>query len=462
MKLCQLLPCAFQTEITGVTVDSRAVQQGNLFVCISGVKVDGHQFAKKAEELGAAAIVAEHEVDVSIPVAVVPNTREALPRIMSAFLGHPEKEFRLIGVTGTNGKTSTTHFLKSILEAEGRTVGLIGTNHNLIGQTELPSTHTTPDSITLFELFRKMADMGADDVVMEISSHALDQHRADTHFAAAGITNLSQDHLDYHKTMEAYAEAKKRLFTMSDIKVYNADDPAVCEMLKGAEHATSFGIEQGDLRAAEIQNEPSGVRFCVEGLKISLAVPGRFSVYNALLAVALAKRLGCSDEAIVRGLDAVEGVSGRAEVVKTDLPFTVLIDYAHTPDGIEKILTTAREFTKNQLWVLFGCGGDRDRTKRPKMGAMAEKLADRVIITSDNPRSEDPNAIIDEILTGIRDREKAVVLPDRTDAIAYALKHAKEGDVVVLAGKGHETYQVLKDGTIHYDEREVISQLLEA
>ncbi|MBQ1936049.1 MAG: UDP-N-acetylmuramoyl-L-alanyl-D-glutamate--2,6-diaminopimelate ligase [Clostridia bacterium] len=462
MKLCQLLPCSYETEIKSVVVDSREVQQGSLFVCISGVKVDGHQFAQKAVEQGAVALVAERELDVSVPVVIVENTRQVLPSIISAFLGHPEKSFRLIGVTGTNGKTSSTHFLKSILEAEGRKVGLIGTNHNLIGETELPSTHTTPDSISLFQLFRKMADMGAQDVVMEISSHALDQHRADTHFAAAAITNLSQDHLDYHKTMDAYAEAKKRLFTMSDYKVYNADDVTVCQMLDGFSNTASFGIEQGDFRATEIVNEPSGVRFKVGDMAISLAVPWRFSVYNALLAIALAKGLGCSDEAIVRGLDAVSGVSGRAEVVKTDLPFTLLIDYAHTPDGIEKILTTAREFTKNELWVLFGCGGDRDRTKRPKMGAMAEALADRLIVTSDNPRSEDPEAIIEEILVGIGDKSKAVVLPDRTDAIAYAIQHAKEGDVVVLAGKGHETYQVLKDGTIHYDEREVISQLLEA
>ena len=457
MKLCQLLPCDLQTEITGIAVDSRKVTAGNLFVCISGVAVDGHQFADTAIEKGAVAIVAEH----ALSVVVIENTRAALPKIMSAFSGHPEKTCRLIGVTGTNGKTSTTHFLKSILEAEGRKVGLIGTNHNLIGDEELPATHTTPDSITLFELFRQMADRGAEDVVMEISSHALDQHRADTDFYAAGITNLSQDHLDYHKTMEAYGEAKKRLFTMSNIKVYNADDTAVCAMLKDYPEAISFGINSGDFRAINIKNEPTGVYFQVGELEISLAVPGRFSVYNALLAIALAKALECSDRAVTEGLSNVEGVSGRAEVVKTSRPFTVLIDYAHTPDGIEKILTTAREFTKNELWVLFGCGGDRDRTKRPKMGAMAEALADRLIITSDNPRSEEPEAIIDEILTGIKNRDRTVVLPDRTDAISYALNHAKEGDVVVLAGKGHETYQILKEGKIHYDKREVISQLLE-
>lgn len=461
MKLSSLIPCSFDTEITDIAVDTRLVQKGSLFVCISGVRVDAHQFAAQAEELGAAAILAEKDVEVKgIPVVRVENTRAALPRVMSAFLGHPEKKFRLIGVTGTNGKTSSTHFLKSILEAEGRTVGLIGTNHNLIGNTELPSTHTTPDSVSLFRLFAKMAELGATDVVMEMSSHALDQHRADADFTLAGITNLTQDHLDYHGTMEAYGQAKKRLFSMAEKAVYNADDPAVCALLADVD-ALTFGINAGDVRAENIVNKPTGVTFDVDGVGYRLAIPGRFSVYNALLAIALARSLGCSTETIQKGLAAVEGVSGRAEVVPADLPFTVMIDYAHTPDGIEKILNAAREFTEGELWILFGCGGDRDNTKRPKMGAMAEKLADRLVVTSDNPRSEDPEAIIAEILTGISDRSRTTVLPDRTEAIAYALAHAKAGDVVVLAGKGHETYQVLKEGKIHYDEREVIRQILE-
>ena len=462
MKLSDLIPCGFDTEITDIAVDTRLVQKGALFVCITGVKVDAHQFAAKAEELGASAILAEKDVEVKhIPVVKVPNTRAALPRVMSAFLGHPESKFRLIGITGTNGKTSSTHFLKSILEAEGRTVGLIGTNHNLIGNTELPSTHTTPDSITLFRLFAQMAEMGATDVVMEMSSHALDQHRADAAFTAAGITNLTQDHLDYHGTMEAYGQAKKRLFSMSDAAVYNADDPAVCDLMADCTDAMTFGIQKGDVRAENVVNKPTGVTFTVDGKPYRLAVPGRFSVYNALMAIALARILGCGDDAIRNGLAAVGGVAGRAEVVPTNLPFTVMIDYAHTPDGIEKILNAAREFTEGELWVLFGCGGDRDSTKRPKMGAMAEKLADRLIVTSDNPRSEDPESIIADVLEGIRDRSRTVVLPDRTEAIAYALSHAQAGDVVVLAGKGHETYQVLKEGKIHYDEREVIRQILE-
>lgn len=455
-------------EISGIAYDSRKVKPGDVFVCISGFETDGHKYAGKAVEKGAAAVIAEHAIDAAVPTAVVEDTRRTLSYIADVFYGHPSGKFRLVGVTGTNGKTTTTFLVKSILEKAGHKVGLIGTNKNMIGEKELPSERTTPESLELTELFAEMAKEGADFVVMEVSSHSLSLSRVEfCEFDVGAFTNLTQDHLDFHKTMENYLAAKKKLFDMCKTGVINADDESGRKILADCSCVSvSYGIDSAaDIVASNIDYGAHGVDFDCDALGVAMRIhintPGRFSVYNALAAVGICTALGISAENISAGLKSVPGVCGRAEVVPTGRDYTVMIDYAHTPDGIENILKSIQGFAKGRIVILFGCGGDRDRTKRPKMGRIAGELADFCVVTSDNPRTEDPGEIIKEIIPGVEETGcPYTVIENRKEAIRYALDNAETGDVILLAGKGHETYQILKSGKIHFDEREIVHEIL--
>ena len=472
MKLSQLMagvPGSWpDTEIAGLTCDSRRVEPGWAFVCLRGTASDGHDFARKAEEKGAAVILAERDTGTAVQ-RLLPDTHAVWPLLCANWFGHPADGLHLIGFTGTNGKTTSTFLTKHILERVGHRVGLIGTIQNMVGDEVLPSDHTTPDAYELQELFRQMADRGCDCVVMEVSSHALAQGRtAGLTFDVGVFTNLTQDHLDYHKTMENYMQAKKRLFLQSRCAIVNRDDPWAEAMTQGITcpvYSFSLGDDRADYTARNVRQRPDGVDFELLATgaigRVRLKTPGLFSVYNAMGSAACALALGVPFDTVTAALSETAGVKGRAEVVPTGRDFTVVIDYAHTPDGLENICKTMRECCHGRLIVVFGCGGDRDRGKRPKMGAVAAKYADVAVVTSDNPRSEEPEAIIAEILTGMDGMtgEKQVI-PNRTEAIRWALSHAKAGDTVLLAGKGHETYQILKDRTIHLDEREVVADAL--
>ncbi len=476
MKLHQLLKNtgAVHTlpdrEITALCRDSRRVTEGCVFVCIRGTGVDSHAFAAGAVEQGAAAVVVER--DMGLPCQVlVPNSRAAWAQMSAAWFSHPSERLHLIGVTGTNGKTSTTYLLKAILEQAGHTVGLIGTIRNLIGDRELAAGHTTPDSYELQQMFAQMADAGCDYVVMEISSHALDQCRVEgCRFDAGIFTNLTQDHLDYHGTMQNYAAAKKRLFLQCDHALFNRDDAWYSVMSEGVSCPTVTFSEKDDTAdyvARNIRQRPDGVDFelVTTGAigRVRLATPGRFSVYNALGAAACAHTLGVAFEDIVAALSRAGIVKGRAEVVPTGRDFTVVIDYAHTPDGLINICSTLNACKAGRLVTVFGCGGDRDRTKRPQMGAAAASLSDYLVVTSDNPRSEQPEAIIEDIVAGLSESATPyTVIVNRTEAIRWAIANAQAGDTILLAGKGHETYQILKEGTIHLDEREIVADALAA
>ena len=472
MKLSQLMagvPGSWpDTEITGLTCDSRRVEPGWVFVCLCGTASDGHDFARNAAEKGAAVILAERETDTAVQ-RLLPDTHAVWPLLCANWFGHPADGLHLIGFTGTNGKTTSTFLTKHILERAGHRVGLIGTIQNMVGDEVLPSDHTTPDAYELQELFRQMADRGCDCVVMEVSSHALAQGRtAGLTFDVGVFTNLTQDHLDYHKTMENYMQAKKRLFLQSRCAIVNRDDPWAEAMTQGITcpvYSFSLGDDRADYTARNVRQRPDGVDFELLATgaigRVRLKTPGLFSVYTAMGSAACALALGVPFDTVTAALSETAGVKGRAEVVPTGRDFTVVIDYAHTPDGLENICKTMRECCHGRLIVVFGCGGDRDRGKRPKMGAVAAKYADVAVVTSDNPRSEEPEAIIAEILTGMDGMtgEKQVI-PNRIEAIRWALSHAKAGDTVLLAGKGHETYQILKDRTIHLDEREVVADAL--
>ncbi|MBO5929204.1 MAG: UDP-N-acetylmuramoyl-L-alanyl-D-glutamate--2,6-diaminopimelate ligase [Clostridia bacterium] len=460
--------CA-QTEITALCRDSRKVTPGCAFVCIAGTGVDSHAFAEMAAQAGAAVIIAER--DVGLPQQLlVKSTRFAWAVMCANWFHRPTEQLKLVGVTGTNGKTSTSYLLKAVLEQAGHRVGLIGTIQNMIGDRVVETKHTTPDSYELQELFAQMADAGCEYAVMEVSSHALDQERvAGCRFEAGVFTNLTQDHLDYHKTMENYAAAKKRLFSHCKTAVLNKDDAWYPVMSEGVSCQTvTFSTQDNDAdyTARYVRCRPDGVDFECVGVgvigRIRLATPGRFSAYNALAAAACASALGIPFDTIKTALCGVGLVKGRAEVVPTGQDFTVIIDFAHTPDGLENICETLNTCKAGRLITVFGCGGDRDRTKRPKMGAMAARLSDFVVVTSDNPRSEDPQAIINDILEGMQETETPyTVVPSRVEAITWAIQHAQTGDTVLLAGKGHETYQILKDQTIHFDEREVVATALQ-
>ncbi|WP_394272521.1 UDP-N-acetylmuramoyl-L-alanyl-D-glutamate--2,6-diaminopimelate ligase, partial [Butyricicoccus sp.] len=451
-------------EIGELKYDSRQVQSGDVFVAITGFETDGHKYIGKAIELGAGVIVCEYipEGGISVPYVRVSSSRRALAQMAANYFDHPADSMTMVGITGTNGKTTTTYLLKTILEAQSHKVGLIGTNQNMIGDEILPTERTTPESFELQRLFAQMRDAGCSHVLMEVSSHSLVLDRVyGITFAVGAFTNLTQDHLDFHKTMEAYRDAKALLFHQSKIGVMNRDDADGRIIL--AEQACPFltyGEEDGcDMCAQGIELHADSIQFnCMaqgECTPVSLGIPGQFTVYNALCALSCAKALGISTAAAAAALRTAHGVKGRVEVVPTGTDYTVLIDYAHSPDGVENVLKAARGFTKGRLIGLFGCGGDRDRTKRPIMGRIAAELADYCIVTSDNPRTEEPQAIIDEILTGMQDAKVPVeAICDRPSAIHHAMDIAQAGDVIVLMGKGHETYQEINHVKHHMDERE--------
>ncbi len=460
-----------ETEISGIAYDSRNVVPGNIFVCIKGFETDGHKYAQKAVQKGASVIVASEKLDVDVPVYYVEDTRRMLAILACKFYGDPSKNFKLIGVTGTNGKTTITYLVKSILECAGKRVGVIGTNENIIGDKVLvtkSTTPTTPNALELQKLFSEMVENDAEYVVMEVSSHALELDRVyGCRFDVGIFTNLTQDHLDFHGTMENYLKAKAKLFDISAKGVVNYDDKGGREIAntKDCEFIKVGFSEDCDLVASDMVIDAKGddFRITYEGktYPIHIGIPGKFSVYNAICAIGAAIELGIDMETIRRGLRSAKGVMGRVEVVPTDTDYTVIIDYAHTPDGLENIIRAVREFAKGRVITLFGCGGDRDSSKRRVMGEIAGRLSDYSIITSDNPRTEDPINIVAMIEQGMKDTGgEYVVIVDRHKAIGYALDFAKKDDVIILAGKGQETYQIIGKEKFDFDERVVVYSYL--
>ncbi len=464
MKIGELIETKLDIEVTGICCNSAVAKPGDVFVAVSGFKTDGHKFAKDAEDKGAVCVIAQHEIDgLKIPVIVVENTRVALAQIAHNFYNNPTQNFKLIGVTGTNGKTTVTYLVKAILEAAGEKVGLIGTNQNMIGDVAYETDRTTPDSLELVQLFSKMAEEKCTYVVMEVSSHSLELNRVHgCEFEVSAFTNLTQDHLDFHITMENYLKAKAKLFKICNKAVINIDDDGGKKIAADvALSKVTYGTCDADITATEIVLNPTGVEFDCLDTHFTLNIPGLFSVYNALASISICTALGVDKEIIKNTLAKATGVKGRFEVYPTKDDYTVIIDYAHSPDGIKKILETVKGFAKGRIVILFGCGGDRDNKKRPLMGKVAGELADFCIITSDNPRSEEPAAIIRDILGGMKDATADyVVIENRENAIEYAIKNAQKDDVIILAGKGHETYQILNDKTIHFDEREILAKYL--
>ena len=460
-----------QMEIEDVAYDSRKVQPGGMFVAISGFATDGNRFIPMAMEKGAAVIVTAKEPETEIPYVLVASDRLALAYISRNFFGNPAASMQMIGVTGTNGKTSSTLLLKHVLETvKGAKVGLMGTMENIIGHEHIPADRTTPESFELQALLARMRDAGCTHVIMEVSSHAIALDRvAGITYDVAAFTNLTEDHLDFHKTMENYADTKAILFQRCRKAVGNLDDSwydricggAACPML------TISAKGQADLYAKDQELLSDGVRFtAVSGetsAEVKLAIPGKFTVYNALNVLGMAMQLGISLPAAAQALGSAQGVKGRVEVVPTPgKPYTILIDYAHSPDGLENVLSSCKDFCKGRLIAVFGCGGDRDPIKRPIMGKIGTDIADYAIITSDNPRSENPNKIIEDIVKGIdAGKNNYEIIENRPQAIRHAMDIAGKNDIIILAGKGHETYQEICGVKHHLDEREVVAAYLE-
>jgi UDP-N-acetylmuramoyl-L-alanyl-D-glutamate--2,6-diaminopimelate ligase len=453
-------------EISGLAYDSRRVGPGDLFFCVTGLSSDGHEFAEQALEAGAAALVVERPLELEAPQARVASARVAMAPIAAAFFGDPSAELRLAGVTGTNGKTTIAWLMCEILVAAGWPCGLLGTVKQLVGGVEEHGERTTPEAIDLQATFRRMLEAGDEACAMEVSSHALVLHRADTiHFDAKIFTNLTQDHLDFHDDMEDYFVAKRRLFELGEgTAIVNLDDP-YGRRLAGEIDCLTFsasGVDEADYRAEGISLDAGGAAFrCIAPsgeAPVRTQMPGHFNVSNALAAIAGAEALGVELSQAARALAGAQRVPGRFELIDEGQPFSVLVDYAHTPDSLENVLRAARRLTEGKLICVFGCGGDRDRDKRPIMGRIAGALADIAIVTSDNPRSEDPEGIITEIVAGIEADAQAQieVEPDRRRAIATALRQASAGDTVLIAGKGHEQGQEFEGGRkIPFDDREV-------
>ena len=465
-------------RITGVAYDSRVVRPGDLFFCVPGARVDGHRFARAAAEAGAAALCVERPTGVGLPELHVTDARKAMALLSAEFFGHPANDLALLGVTGTNGKTTTAYLLESILRAEGRVTGLIGTIETRIGDDHLPGVRTTPESLDLHRLFAQMRDAKVEAVAMEVTSHALALGRVEgLKYEAAGFTNLSQDHLDFHADMEDYFEAKRSLFVpeRAATGAVNVDDPYGRKLFETVEiPCLGFGhAPDADVRAENVELRPDGSDFDLVTSggtqRLSVTIAGAFNVYNCLAAAAMALQAGISVDVIAAGLGSIRSIPGRFESITRGQPFAVVVDYAHTPDSLDNVLRAARRLADAQgsggrVLCVFGCGGDRDRGKRPLMGAVVAQLADYVVVTSDNPRSEDPIAIIDEILEGViahRPGGPDVVLPDRREAIAEALRAAGGGDVVVIAGKGHETGQEFATVTHPFDDRMVAAEELD-
>lgn len=459
-----------ETEIGNISYDSRKTRKGDLFVAVRGFESDGHKFVGAAVKAGASVILCEEKPEESVPYVLVKNSREALALVSGNYFGNPASSMVLVGVTGTNGKTTTTMLIKHVLEnCTGEKCGLIGTNQNMIGEMVLPAERTTPESYELQKLFRDMAKNGCKYVIMEVSSHSLVLDRvAGIRFEVAVFTNLTQDHLDFHKTMEEYAGAKALLFEHCNKAAINIDDEWGGYMTQRAKCPVFTYSEtklEADLVAKDIRLSPSNVKFCALAMnsleRVSLEIPGKFSVYNAMSVISAGLLLRLSLSAVCESLKTAKGVKGRVEVVPTNENYTILIDYAHTPDALENVIRSMKEVTTGRVVVLFGCGGDRDRTKRPIMGEIATTLADYAIITSDNPRTEVPADIIADILEGVKvPRNRFKVIEDRRQAIAFAIDSHMDGDVIILAGKGHETYQIIGKTKYHMDEREIVAEHL--
>ena len=458
-----------ETEITELTADSRVKSAGGLFFCVPGLHTDAHDFAPAAVANGAAALVVERRLAIDVPQICVGSVRRAMSHIAAAFYGHPSRKLKMIGITGTKGKTTTSFMVRSILEEAGHSTGLIGTVCVMIGDREYEAGKTTPDPIEFQKILLEMVRAGMEYVIMEVSAHALDMYRIDgLRFLAAGFTNLSQDHLDYFGTMEKYLEAKLRIASMTDKLIVNVDDAAVAKGFrdKGVGF-TRVGIrEPADVYANQIDLTESGVDFLLSFHKratdlIHLRMSGIFNVYNAMMAAALTDAAGMNMAEIKNGLEALKNVPGRVELLDTHTPYRVILDYAHSPDALENVLKSLRQSTRGRLIALFGCGGGRDALKRPIMGGIGGRYADFCVITSDNPRGEEPMDIINAIVEGIKPvTDRYTVIENRREAIRYALKNAQPGDTVVLAGKGHETYQEIKGVKHPFDEKEIVSELL--
>ena len=475
--LAGLVPAGFLTsdpEVELVTTDSREVRPGCIFVAFPGERFDGHDFAAQAVAAGAAAVRCTHDVPglpAGCAVLLAGDPRRAMAALAARLYGEPARAMTMIGVTGTKGKTTTSYMVKSICEQAGFKCGLVGTTGNMIGEKHIPSSKTTPDPIDLMRDLNEMVQAGVQVVVMEVSAHALDMHRLDgMTFECGCYTNLSQDHLDYFGTMENYFQCKKAFFTsgMAKNAAINADDERAAELLRDVTipHMTYGIAAEADLFARDIEITENGVSFELrlrnaEYIQINLRMTGMFNVYNALSAAACALILGVSPENVRAGLENIHSVPGRIEMLPTNTPYRVILDYAHAPDALSNILRTCRTFTKKRLIALFGCGGDRDKGKRPIMGRIGGELADLCILTSDNPRTEDPMEILREIEAGIKETTgEYVVIENRRDAIRHALEIGREGDIIVLCGKGHETYQETMGVKRPFDEKVVVQELL--
>ncbi|MGN1386334.1 MAG: UDP-N-acetylmuramoyl-L-alanyl-D-glutamate--2,6-diaminopimelate ligase [Bacillus sp. (in: firmicutes)] len=462
--------------ITSIENDNRLVQPGSLFVCVKGYTVDGHDFAEAAVASGAAAIVAEKPLPLSVPVVVVKDTYRAMAMLADTFYGHPTQKLKLIGITGTNGKTTISHLIEKLMSDDDKKTGLIGTMYTKIADQVIETKNTTPDSVTLQKTFHAMVEEGVDTAVMEVSSHALELGRVHgCDYDLAIFTNLTQDHLDFHKTMERYKFAKSLLFSQlgnayyDDRRKYaiiNVDDEAAGDLIKyTAAHIVTYGIDQeADVRATDIEITSSGTTFMLhareEKLPMKLQLVGKFSVYNVLAAVSAGLCLGLELPKIIESLEEVKGVSGRFELVNEGQDYTVIVDYAHTPDSLENVMKTVNEFAKGDTFVVVGCGGDRDKTKRPIMANIACEYATYPIFTSDNPRTEKPEDILQDMEAGVSGKSYTTII-DRKEAIYACVKQAKPGDVIVIAGKGHETYQEIGKQRFDFDDRVIARQAIQ-
>ncbi len=453
-------------EITGIAYDSRKVKPGNLFLAIKGYETDGHKYIDSAIKNGAVAVLGENDVECECTYVKVADSRRAMAVCGAEYFGNPQNKLKIIGITGTNGKTTTTYLVRQILRLKGLRCDLIGTNQIIVGDEEIESSRTTPESLDLFEYFSKMEKSGGEYVVMEVSSHSLDLDRVyGVTFETALLTNVTQDHLDFHKTMDNYAKAKAKLFSMSKSGAVNADDGYMQTMLDAAKgDVITYSIDNdSSLRATNLRMSERGVIFDInlngQVHEMRLGIPGKFSVYNALGAICICLNIGIDITDIEKGLVLAKAIKGRIEVVHVPTPYTIIIDYAHTPDGLINIINAVRGFAKGRVITLFGCGGNRDKTKRPIMGKIAEELSDFVIVSSDNPRFEDPDEIIEDIVKGMK-TDNYIKITDRREAIQYAMSIAKEKDIVILAGKGHETYQIIGDTKYDCDEKEIIKEIL--
>ena len=480
MQLAQLLKgitmletsAEMTLEIKGISYDSRTTAPGDLFVAVKGFETDGHQYVDAAVAKGAVCVLCMEKPETDIPYVVTGDTRRALAVVSATWFNTPASKLKIIGVTGTNGKTTTTTLIKTVIEkCTGEKVGLIGTNTIEYGDHVVEASRTTPESYEVQKYLREMADNGCSYVVMEVSSHALLLERVHgLRFVAGVFTNLTHEHLDFHKTMDEYAEAKARIFKQSDHGVVNLDDTYADVMIKSADcPVMTFSAEkdEADLVAKQIRVFSDRVEFCalmMEKLqRIELNIPAMFTVYNALATIAVGTVLGFETEAIAQALKTCSGIKGRIEVVPTDRDFTVIIDYAHKPYALENIIRTFKALETGRVVTLFGCGGDRDKAKRPLMGAIAAELSDFVIVTSDNPRTEEPGEIIKDILAGMQETKTPYsVIENRKEAIRWALENAHADDIIILAGKGHETYQIIGKEKFHFDEREIVADVLSA